>query len=208
MNILATSDLHGNISTYKKLAYQAKNPDIDIIIIAGDLSSFSANNDEEIVKSIFFPLKKPVLFIMGNDDEYEWKSENNITNINQKKFTFHDIEFVGYQYTNPFVGGEFEKTEKEQEVNFGKLSKIITTETILVTHGPCYQILDKTSTGYNVGSKALNNLCKSANPKYHLFGHIHEDFGSRDNHFNIAYPIAKKFLILNLKTSSFDYIKP
>ena len=45
---------------------------------------------------------------------HSWTDTNLIKSINMKKLTVKDQSFAGYQYTNPFIGGEFEKTEKQQ----------------------------------------------------------------------------------------------
>lgn len=49
---------------------------------------------------------------------------------------------------------------------------------IVVTHGPAYGCLDMTERGERVGCKALDQRIREKNPKYHLFGHIHEDYGN------------------------------
>ena len=207
MKILATSDLHGEINAYKNLSHYGKNNDVDILVIAGDLTSYSNNNNQEnIIKEILNTINKPVLFIMGNDDEYEWTSEKSTTNINMIEYKFEGISFVGYQFTNPFVGGLFEKPEEEQAKDFKELSKVVDNNTILVTHGPCYGILDKVHYGLDVGSKALNDFCKSKSPKYHLFGHIHESFGCFENHYNISFPEKKNFVLINTDEDSYEII--
>lgn len=43
---------------------------------------------------------------------------------------------------------------------------------ILVTHGPPYGILDR-----NAGCKELRNYVMAAQPRFHFFGHIHEEAG-------------------------------
>jgi len=55
---------------------------------------------------------------------------------------------------------------------------------ILITHGPCLGVLDKTTRGEHVGSRYLNAWFRyCGRPKFHIFGHIHEAYG-RVNHFN------------------------
>ena len=41
---------------------------------------------------------------------------------------------------------------------------------ILITHGPPYGILDKTSGSENVGCEDLYEAVKRIKPKYHIFG--------------------------------------
>lgn len=48
---------------------------------------------------------------------------------------------------------------------------------VLITHGPPFGKLDMVDSGLRVGCEALGNRIKVIKPKYHLFGHIHEDYG-------------------------------
>jgi len=58
----------------------------------------------------------------------------------------------------------------------------------LVTHGPPFMIMDETrrynfdraSTIESVGSKSLSKRVYEINPKLHIFGHIHERYGTFD----------------------------
>lgn len=45
---------------------------------------------------------------------------------------------------------------------------------ILISHSPPYGILDKNTQGKHCGSKALLETIHRVKPKYHFFGHIHE----------------------------------
>lgn len=52
---------------------------------------------------------------------------------------------------------------------------------ILVTHGPPYGIGDSNGT-VNCGCKTLNEtVIERVKPSYHIFGHIHEGYGSWSN---------------------------
>ena len=48
---------------------------------------------------------------------------------------------------------------------------------ILITHGPPYSICDKTIHGNREGCVDLLNTVRQVEPKYHIFGHIHEAYG-------------------------------
>lgn len=48
---------------------------------------------------------------------------------------------------------------------------------ILVTHGPPYNILDRCEDGYRAGCHHLESRVLEVKPRYHIFGHIHEDGG-------------------------------
>jgi predicted phosphodiesterase len=49
---------------------------------------------------------------------------------------------------------------------------------VLITHGPPLGILDRTSRGDDVGCADLLAAVQRVRPKLHLFGHIHEGYGT------------------------------
>lgn len=67
--------------------------------------------------------------------------------------------------------------------SMSKWSQIPEDTDILITHGPPYGILDKVEAFYSpninesVGDKILIEKIEEVNPKYHIFGHIHEQSG-------------------------------
>lgn len=49
----------------------------------------------------------------------------------------------------------------------------------MLTHGPPYDILDKTDGDEAVGCKFLLTATKRVRPRLHCFGHIHEGWGAQ-----------------------------
>jgi Icc-related predicted phosphoesterase len=49
---------------------------------------------------------------------------------------------------------------------------------LLVTHGPPFGILDQVTNEQNVGCKALLDRIRTIRPQVHVFGHIHESYGT------------------------------
>lgn len=49
---------------------------------------------------------------------------------------------------------------------------------LMLTHGPPYQILDRTGHGEDVGCENLLKAVARARPRLHCFGHIHEGWGA------------------------------
>lgn len=78
LTFIVAADLHGKRRLYKAIAHHAKNKDVNLVILAGDLTRYRDDALEEEIKDILISIKKPVLFVMGNDDEFEWKSELNL----------------------------------------------------------------------------------------------------------------------------------
>jgi len=157
---------------------------------------------QKYYKSVLEESGKPIVFVMGNDDGVlgrgcEWTNENYIQNVNQRRIDSGKYNFVGYHYTNPFVGGIFEKSERDQTEDFEELEKIIDKDTILITHGPSWGILDKVD-GKPMGSRALKGLVERKAPRLHLFGHIHSNFGVKNHAINGSYPHSQKFVSIDV----------
>jgi len=207
LNILAASDIHGAISVYEWIADRAGKNDIDILLLAGDLMAYGGRQCLDDIQRILLDAGKPVLFVMGNMDRAEWISEAPFFNIHGKRHLFNDVPFVGYHYSNPFAGGIFEKDEEGQALDMEVLSGLVDENTVFVTHGPCYGILDEPRPGLHAGSRSLRRFCDERRPKYHLFGHIHESPGVVNNHFNVAYPLEKTVLKLEYYSGKYEIIR-
>jgi len=207
LNIIAAADIHGKRSVYKSITYRARQKEIDLVILAGDLTRYRDDALEEEIKEILNSIRKPVLFVMGNDDEHEWRSEGNLVNINERRYIFNGVPFTGYQYSNPFIGGPFEKDELQQGGDLARLKSLVDEETVLLTHNPCYGILDEPEPGKHVGGKELLKFCDERKPKYHIFGHIHESAGVQGNHFNVSYPGKRSLLKIEYYSGEYEFIK-
>lgn len=163
---------------------------------------FALLTKQKYYKNMLKESGKPVVFLMGNDDGRlgkgnEWTSETDLLNVNQRRVEFGNYNIVGYQYTPPFVGGAFEKQEKEQVEDFKELEKLMDENTILITHGPAWGILDAVDV-LNVGSRALRELIERRAPLLHLFGHVHSNFGVKNHAVNGSYPYSRKFVSIDL----------
>ena len=177
--------------------------------LSADQRSFvertAVKDDERTLKGMLKRSGKIVLFVMGNDDGLlgdgaEWASDGTMVNVNMRKATCRGVPFVGYQYTNPYVGGPFEKPECEQEADFLVLGRLLDGNTVLITHGPPAGILDLAGDGHHLGSMALRRLVDRRRPRLHLFGHIHQAFGIEGTSVNGAYPGCRKFLAVDTET--------
>jgi Icc-related predicted phosphoesterase len=164
---------------------------------------FALQKKQNYYKSVLKESGKPIVFVMGNDDGIigsgnEWTSENYIQGVNQRRIDSGKYNLVGYHYTNPFVGGTFEKSERKQIEDFKELEKLIDKNTILITHGPAWRILDSPGDGEHVGSRALRELVERKAPRLHLFGHVHSNFGVKHHAINGSYPHSRKFVSIDV----------
>jgi Icc-related predicted phosphoesterase len=159
-----------------------------------------AHKSDEL-QSILSNAEKPVFFIMGNDDGIlegglEWPSSRHLFNIHGNRIEAEKFNFVGYQFTPPFVGGLYEKTEEEQAADLLNLGGLVDEHTVLVTHGPPRGILDDDA----YGSTSLRDFVDRHPPRLHLFGHIHQAFGRRGRFINGAFPTSRRFVGIDLDT--------
>jgi Icc-related predicted phosphoesterase len=222
MRVLFSSDLHGLRNAYENFASLLESCALGIL--AGDLADFSEDpgERERSLKEILLSAGRPVFFIMGNDDVSEWADHGPLRSINQKRVSFGQFNFVGYQFTTPFVGGLFEKDEAAQAADLLLLARLVDRKTVLVTHGPAHSILDKvrgapywdgrkydlneTNKEVSFGGQELKKMLDTHPVWLHLFGHIHQSFGVLGNSVNGAFPHSRKFVEIELETRAVRFI--
>jgi Icc-related predicted phosphoesterase len=74
-----------------------------------------------------------------------------------------------------------------------------------MTHGPPYNILDKTRNGENVGCEDLLERIKAIKPYVHIFGHIHEAYGVLEKTWEVTDQDRKKTIFINASTTTINY---
>jgi len=202
MPVLATADIHGNWETYHWLVEAVATHHPDLVVLAGDLlgapesySTVEADQTEhaESVLEVLRPISIPVLFIMGNDDWIELPPRPGWHSLHLQRRKFGEFNFVGYQNTPRFMGGPNERTEQEIEQELSEIESWLDPQTILVTHGPAYGVLNG---GH--GSTALADLLQRAAFRAHIHGHIHQSFGRSGRHFNVAAGYERRTMLIDL----------
>ena len=159
MKILHLSDTHG-------LHHQIKDlPEADVIIHSGDISH---NGDEnEVLDFLNWYIELPYrhkIFVTGNHDLCLWDAEG-IEDLPDNLYFLQDrgVEIDGVK----FFGLGYDHSEQ-----------LIPDDTdIVVTHEPPVMILD-CSAGTHWGNAPLRNRIFVVKPRYHLFGHAHESYGT------------------------------
>lgn len=159
MKILHLSDTHG-------LHHQIKDlPEADVIIHSGDISH---NGDEnEVLDFLNWYIELPYrhkIFVTGNHDLCLWDAEG-IEDLPDNLYFLQDrgVEIDGVK----FFGLGYDHSEE-----------LIPNDTdIVVTHEPPVMILDRSS-GTHWGNAPLRNRIFDVKPRYHLFGHAHESYGT------------------------------
>lgn len=178
MKIALLSDLHGFLPKLYTL-------NLDYIFIAGDICpDYIVPQQGYWLQSQFnewIDLQKvPVLYIPGNHDFYfETKPFTRATGLKNGRHTLPNGMVVRCLCHTICPGWAFDKSDPE-------IADLLLTDTegcdILLTHNPPHGIGDKVEDGYShVGSQAIREYVEKWKPKLHVFGHIHEGYGSYKN---------------------------
>ena len=187
MKIITISDTHGQ-EKYLDL------PAGDMIIFSGDCqtNNASVNNFLNWMSSLDYKYK---IIIAGNHDavfetlgyekSYQLCKEKGIVYLQDTSIVINGIKIHGSPWTPNFYNWSF----MEDDEDLMKYWKLIPLDTdILITHGPQYGVCDKVLYPFgrdpNVGSKTLSiAIQKLSKLSYHIFGHIHEEYGIFDGEY-------------------------
>ena len=176
IKILAIGDIHGDTGLVKKLAEKAKKEDVDLVILAGDLTFV-----EQSVKNLIGPFikaKKQVLLIPGNH-------ESNAT-INFLAGMYPDTKNIhGYSIKKGDLGifgaggGDVINVTPDKEI-FDILKKghdkvKDSKKKIMVTH--MHPKGSKAEFSGFKGSKAVKKAIEEFHPDILVSAHIHEASG-------------------------------
>ena len=190
MRILAAADIHGIRRVYDWLIRTAQERSADLLILAGDLFEGDWEDgqrrqaDALAEKLALSGLR--VLYLMGNDDNVPLGYEDErIQYVDSRRIEIGGFAFVGYQYTPPFVGRTFVKTEEEMTADLERLALLLDERTVFITHAPALGTLDGLA-GERVGSPSIAAALERRPVLAHIHGHIHRCFGREGRHFNVA----------------------
>jgi Icc-related predicted phosphoesterase len=189
MKIFAISDTHGRHE-------QVLIPEgTDMLIHAGDFSNtkLPAMNSNEVNSFLIWLEQQPVKYkviIAGNHDtsiESRFFTKKDFKNrgiiyLEHESIEIEGIKIFGSPYTPEFHNWAFNRTRNK----LGRTWDAIPENTdILITHGPPKSILDSAERGRNnhehVGCSALLKKVLKIEPKYHIFGHIHDNLDNLNN---------------------------
>ncbi len=186
LSCVATSDTHG---MYRDIEI----PPADVFIHAGDITRYGKLSELNDFNDWLGELPhKYKIIIAGNHD---WCFENDgkrarakITNaiyLEDESITIEGVKFYGSPWQPWFLSWAFNLA---RGLTIKKKWDLIEADTdVLVTHGPPHMILDRVIRGdEHVGCEELAKAIHRIKPKYHVFGHIHESYGTlqgEDTHF-------------------------
>ncbi|WP_286592231.1 metallophosphoesterase [Sphingobacterium sp. N143] len=154
------------------------------------------------------------VFVAGNHDFYFEETDSNkirriipkeIIYLNDSGIAINGIKFWGSPITPWFNNWAFNRNRGAEIKKHWDLIPVDTD--VLITHGPPFGILDETVYGKRTGCEELLLRVYQVKPQYHIFGHIHEDYGSftkgETSFINASvlddwYEMKNKPIILNL----------
>lgn len=174
---MAIGDIHGDTGLVKKLAKQAKDENVDLIILSGDITWL-----DHVPKGLIAPftkIGKKVLVIPGNHEPnstLDSLSEiyPNVHNIHGKGIKEKDIGIFGAGYANlgPFWVDDSEIMDALEK---GHKSIKNMKKKIMVTHSH-HEGSKSEFSGFK-GSKSVRKAIEKFQPDLVLSGHIHEAGG-------------------------------
>lgn len=182
MKIAAFSDTH---SLHQIWSRKHPLPEADTIIFGGDLSNRGYVQEIQFFFDWFNDLNyENKIFIAGNHD-FGFDNEDRSLVIDMIPEGIHYLEnndviidgvkFWGSPITPRFFNWAF---MRDRGIQIKNVWDDIPNDTdILITHGPPRGILDLTQEGINAGCQDLLDAINRVNPKYNIFGHIHESHG-------------------------------
>jgi len=180
MKLLLFSDLHSDFRTASKLV--AMSQGVDIVVGAGDFCVGRRGLDKII--NALAPIKQPAVLVPGNSESEEelknacgvWKSAHV---LHGSGATIDGVDFFGLGGgipITPFGSWSYDFTEDEAF----ELLRDCPPNGILVSHSPPKGVLDRSSDGRSLGSRAVRETVNLKKPGLVVCGHIHASSGMRD----------------------------
>lgn len=174
--ILAIGDIHGDTGLVKRMAEKAKKENVDLVILAGDLTF---GEQSENIIGPFIKAKKQVLLIHGNHEgiataDFLSEMYPDTKNLHGYSIIFNNVGIFG-------AGGADFGVDPMSEETFKKLlgkahNKIKNADKkILVTH--MHPKGSKAEFSGFEGSKSIRDAIEKYQPDFAIFSHIHEAAG-------------------------------
>lgn len=199
MRVVAVSDLHGRLPVI---------PECDVLVIAGDLCPdnfrFSLDPDQsrraqrEWLMETYRPWElavpaKRIVMTPGNHDWIVRMPEGIRTEFFVDEGVTIDGKTFWFTPWVPQIGGmwNFEADRRHRKLTAADIPANLD---LLVTHAPAFRVGDTTYSGESAGCAELKLALERKQPRFHVFGHIHEGqrFGVREyrtaktTSFNVA----------------------
>ncbi|PIN91212.1 hypothetical protein COU57_01470 [Candidatus Pacearchaeota archaeon CG10_big_fil_rev_8_21_14_0_10_32_14] len=174
---LAIADIHNDSKLVMRLAERAKNENVDIVILAGDLTWL--NKEPKNIVGPFLEQNKKVLLLHGNhesNDTINFLTElyQNTKNLHGYGMKHNDIGIFGVGGADfgiePMTEKDFKNALNHSHSYIKEMKK-----KILITHMHPADTKSEFS-GFD-GSTSIREAIEKFQPDFALFGHIHEASG-------------------------------
>jgi uncharacterized protein len=177
MKLLLFSDLHCDTAAARRLVKRATNA--DILVGAGDFASVRRGID--VCIKILRSVTKPTVLVPGNNESldelqdacHDWPSAHVLHGTGVTLDNVHFYGIGGGVPVTPFGSWSFDFTEQQA----AQLLVNCPQGCVLVSHSPPKGVLDRSSTGRNLGSTAVEESIRQKRPVLVVCGHIHESGG-------------------------------
>lgn len=175
--ILAVGDIHGDTGLVKKLAEKAKKENVDLVILAGDLTLAEMSTKNLI--GPFIKAKKQVLLIPGNHEsmataDFFAEMYPNTKNIHGYSFIKNDLGIFGAGAGDIGIN-QVKDSEIFNVLKKGHESVKSLKKQIMVTH--MHHKGSKAEFSGFEGSKAVRKAVREFKPDVLISAHIHEAGG-------------------------------
>ncbi len=179
--ILVLSDIHGRGDIAARIV--ALHPDIDTILIAGDITNFGDVDEAKAVKTKLVADGKPraIFVVAGNCDPLAvrkyLKSEALDVEASLRHLAFATLAGAGGGLKRAGLTS-FERTEAELETalrpQLASIKPLSNKPLIVLTHSPPYGTNADKHGEAHVGSSSFARLISEFKPDVWICGHIHE----------------------------------
>jgi Icc-related predicted phosphoesterase len=206
MKIISLSDTH---TKHRQITI----PKGDILIYAGDFEIRNRIDLLEMKEWLEEQPHKHIITIFGNHDftnqaDTKWIRDffgKRINYLCNDSVTINGLKIWGSSYSPLFNDWAWMKPDNDLKEIWDKIPK---GTSVVVTHAPCYGILDQVLPRMeSVGSRTLKDRIKEVHPKIHIAGHIHESAGrytdGKTDYFNVSilnsqYQLENPCTIINI----------
>lgn len=176
MRIVCISDTH---SRHDAITI----PDGDVLVHAGDATGRGKRAEIEAFDAWLgkLPHKHKVVIAGNHDFAFERDAQartwiRHATYLQDEEITVAGLRIYGSPWQPRFFDWAFNLDRGRQ---LGEVwAKIPAGLDVLLTHGPPFGILDRCADGRQVGCEDLLEAVRLKRPRLHVFGHIHEAYGT------------------------------
>ncbi|MCD6478893.1 MAG: metallophosphoesterase family protein [Candidatus Diapherotrites archaeon] len=174
LRILALSDIHQRVQTLKALLKKVNKEEIDLVVVAGDLTNYGDKQDAlELIDMLNF---SKVFAVPGNLDTPAVLEalEKRGVSLHNKCIEFRGLRFCGFGAGLLGSVGAFLYSELDIEKS---LKRLVKPGAVLITHLPPKNTKIDFASGEHIGSSAVKKVITERKPLLNICGHVHEAYG-------------------------------